>query len=244
MAAFIAEPVQGAGGVIVPPDGYFEAIQAVLKKYDILFIADEVICGFGRTGSPFGSQTFGIEPDTMSLAKALSSAYLPISAVVVPEEIVEPITEASGEVGVFGHGYTYSGHPVCAAVASKVLDIYAERDLFTHAAKVGEHMQQRLRECLDHPLVGEARGVGLIGAVELEADAVNATPFDPKAGIGAFCAKRGEVHGVIARPLGDAIAFCPPLVITEEEIDQVFERFRLALDDTLAHARAEGLTRA
>ena len=244
VAAFIAEPVQGAGGVIVPPDGYFEAIQAVLKKYDILFIADEVICGFGRTGSPFGSQTFGIEPDTMSLAKALSSAYLPISAVVVPEEIVEPITEASGEVGVFGHGYTYSGHPVCAAVASKVLDIYAERDLFTHAAKVGEHMQQRLRECLDHPLVGEARGVGLIGAVELEADAVNATPFDPKAGIGAFCAKRGEVHGVIARPLGDAIAFCPPLVITEEEIDQVFERFRLALDDTLAHARAEGLTRS
>ena len=241
VAAFIAEPVQGAGGVIVPPAGYFPAVQAVLDKYDVLFIADEVICGFGRTGNPFGSQTFDIRPDTMSLAKALSSAYLPISAVVVPEKMVAPITEASGEVGVFGHGYTYSGHPVCCAVASKVLDIYAERDLFAHAARVGERLQARLAACLEHPLVGEARGVGLIGAVELEADPENATPFDPKAGIGAYCAKRCEAHGIIARPLGDAIAFCPPLVITEEEIDEVFDRFQHALDDTLAHARAEGL---
>ena len=241
VAAFIAEPVQGAGGVIVPPAGYFEAIQAVLARYDVLFIADEVICGFGRTGNPFGCQTYGIRPDTMSLAKALSSAYLPISAVVVPEKMVEPITEISGEVGVFGHGYTYSGHPVCAAVASKVLDLYAERDLFGHAARVSGHFQARLAALGDHPLVGETRGVGLIGAVELEADPATATPFDPKAGIGAHCAKRGEAHGVIARPLGDAVAFCPPLVVTEDDIDQIFDRFERALGATLAHVRAEGL---
>jgi 4-aminobutyrate--pyruvate transaminase len=243
VAAFIAEPVQGAGGVIVPPAGYFEAIQAVLAKYDVLFIADEVICGFGRTGNPFGSQSFGIRPDTMSLAKALSSAYLPISAVVVPERMVAPITEASGEVGVFGHGYTYSGHPVCAAVASRVLDIYAERDVFGHAARVSGRFQARLAALGDHPLVGETRGVGLIGAVELEADPASATPFDPKAGIGAFCAKRGEAHGVIVRPLGDSIAFCPPLIISEEDIDQVFDRVEKALDDTHAHAKSEGLLR-
>ena len=243
VAAFIAEPVQGAGGVIVPPAGYFEAIQAVLDAHDVLFIADEVITGFGRTGNAFGSETFGIRPDTVSLAKALSSAYLPLSAVVVPDAMVQPITEASGEVGVFGHGYTYSGHPVCTAVASRVMDLYAELDLFAHAARVGEHFQRRLRTFADHPLVGEARGVGLIGALELEADPATATPFDPKAGIGAFCAKRAEHHGVIARPLGDALAFCPPLVITEAEVDEVFDRFARALDDTLAHARAEGLAR-
>ena len=241
VAAFIAEPVQGAGGVIVPPAGYFEGVQAVLAKYDVLFIADEVICGFGRTGQLFGCQTYGIRPDTMSLAKALSSAYLPISAVVVPQKMYEPIVETSGEVGVFGHGYTYSGHPVCAAVASRVLDIYARLDLFAHAARVAERFQARLRACAEHPLVGEARGVGLIGAVEIEADPARKLSFDAKAGMGAYCAKRAEAHGVIVRPLGDSLAFCPPLVITEPDIDLVFDRFTLALDDTLAHARSEGL---
>ncbi|HSG90065.1 MAG TPA: aminotransferase [Pseudomonadales bacterium] len=243
VAAFIAEPVQGAGGVIVPPAGYFEAIQAVLDRYDVLLIADEVICGFGRTGQPFGSQTFAMRPDTMSLAKALSSAYLPISAVVVPGRMFEAIAEQSGEVGVFGHGYTYSGHPVCAAVANRVLEIYERTDLFAHAARMSVRFQERLHALGEHPLVGEVRGVGLIGAVELEADRDAKAPFDPKAAIGMFCAKRAEAHGVIVRPLGDSLAFCPPLVITEPDIDEVFDRFALALEDTLAHVREHGLLR-
>jgi 4-aminobutyrate--pyruvate transaminase len=226
VAAFVAEPVLGAGGVIVPPAGYYEGVQRVLAKHDVLFIADEVICGFGRTGAPFGCDTFGIAPDTMSLAKALSSAYLPISAVVVPPHMVEPITEASGRVGVFGHGYTYSGHPVCAAVASRVLDIYARERLFDRAAALAPRFQERLHALGHHPLVGETRGVGLIGAAEIEADPANAVAFDAKAGMGAYCAKRAEAHGLICRPLGDSLAFCPPLVITEDEIDAVFDEGR------------------
>jgi adenosylmethionine-8-amino-7-oxononanoate aminotransferase len=244
VAAFIAEPVQGAGGVIVPPATYFAKVQAILAKYDVLFIADEVITGFGRTGQPFGCDTFGITPTTISLAKALSSAYLPISAVVVPGWMVDAITEASADVGVFGHGFTYSGHPVCAEVALKVLEIYRRRDLFAHAAALSEGFQARLRSFEGHPIVAEARGIGLIGAIELEADPTRKQSFDPKAGIGAYCAKRAEAHGLIVRPLGDALAFCPPLVITEAELDQVFERFALALDDTLAYVRAEGLVAA
>jgi len=244
VAAFIAEPVQGAGGVIVPPATYFARVQAILAKYEVLFIADEVITGFGRTGQPFGCDTFGITPTTISLAKALSSAYLPISAVVVPGWMVDAITEASADVGVFGHGFTYSGHPVCAEVALKVLEIYRRRDLFAHAAALSEGFQARLRSFEGHPIVAEARGVGLIGAIELEADPARKQSFDPTAGIGAYCAKRAEAHGLIVRPLGDSLAFCPPLVITEAELDQVFERFALALDDTLAYVRAEGLVAA
>jgi 4-aminobutyrate--pyruvate transaminase len=170
IAAFIAEPVMGAGGVIVPPDGYFDKVQALLRKHDILFIDDEVICGFGRTGNAFGAQTMGLAPDTMSLAKALSSAYLPISAVLIPEYMYQPMIEASGKVGNFGHGFTYSGHPVCAAVALRALELMEERDLFSHAARVGETFQSRLHALADHPLVGNTRGVGLIGAVELVSD--------------------------------------------------------------------------
>lgn len=240
VAAFIAEPVQGAGGVIVPPATYFAKVQSILAKYDVLFIADEVITGFGRTGQPFGCDTFGITPTTISLAKALSSAYLPISAVVIPGWMVEAITEASADVGVFGHGFTYSGHPVCADVALKVLEIYRRRDLFGHAAALSDDFQAKLRSFESHPIVAEARGVGLIGAIELEADPARKQTFDPKAGIGAYCAKRAEAHGLIVRPLGDSLAFCPPLVITQAEVEQVFERFALALDDTLAYVRAEG----
>ncbi len=241
VAAFIAEPVQGAGGVIVPPAGYFAAIQEVLERHDVLFIADEVITGFGRTGNPFGCDTYDIRPTTMSLAKALSSAYLPISAVVVPAWMVEAITEASADVGVFGHGFTYSGHPVCAEVAIKVLEIYERRDLFGHAAALAPKFQQGLRAFADHPLVGEVRGVGLIGGVELEADPASARQFDPKSGVGLFCAQRAEAHGLIVRPLGNTLAFCPPLVITEAELDEVFDRFGRALDDTLAHVQSQGL---
>jgi 4-aminobutyrate--pyruvate transaminase len=233
IAAFIAEPVQGAGGVIVPPDGYFEAVQKVLAKYDIFFIDDEVICGFGRTGQPFGANTYGIRPTTMSLAKSISSAYLPLSAVVIPEFMYEPIVELSGDIGTFGHGFTYSGHPVCAAVALRTLELIEERNLFEHAGAMGAIFQERLRRLGHHALVGDARGVGLIGAVELVADKERKTPYPADRGVGALCANRAQANGLIVRPLGDSIAICPPLVISEKQIDELFTKLELALNETL-----------
>ncbi len=234
IAAFIAEPVLGAGGVIVPPAGYYEAVQAVLRKHDIFFIDDEVICGFGRTGQPFGAQAMNIEPTTMSVAKALSSAYLPISAVLVPEFMYEPMAELSGEVGTFGHGFTYSGHPVCAAVALRTLEIMEERAIFEHAARMGVAMQGGLRAFAEHPLVGEVRGVGLIGAIELVEEKASRKPFSAKRGVGAYCAQRCLEHGLIVRNLGDSIAFCPPLIITDTQVDEMLGKFGRALDDTAA----------
>jgi 4-aminobutyrate--pyruvate transaminase len=241
VAAFIAEPVMGAGGVVVPPRSYFEKIQAVLQKYDILFIDDEVICGFGRTGNAFGAQTFHIRPDTMSLAKALSSAYLPISAVVIPEFIYQPMVESSRKIGVFGHGFTYSGHPVCAAVAVRTLELYEERQVFAHAAKVAEHFQARLAALADHALVGEARGVGLIAGCELVADRSTRRAFAPPGKVGGYCLDRCHEHGLVVRNIGDTIALCPPLVITESEIGELFDRLERALDDTLIWVEREGL---
>jgi len=233
VAAFIAEPVMGAGGVIVPPRTYFEKIQAVCRKYDLLLIADEVICGFGRTGNMFGSETFGIEPDILVVAKALSSAYLPISAVVLSEAVATPICENSGRIGVFGHGYTYSGHPVAAAVAVETLKIYEERDILSHVRRVAPVLQDGLAALADHPLVGEARGVGLIGAVELIKDKDTRTNFDAKLGVGAHCGARIQDNGAILRPLGgDVIAMSPPLIISEDEIRQMLAALRAGLDET------------
>ena len=234
IAAFIAEPVMGAGGVIVPPDGYYEKVQAVLRQHDIMFIDDEVICGFGRTGKPFGAQTMGIEPTTMSVAKALSSAYLPISGVLIPEYMYEPFIELSGTVGSFGHGFTYSGHPVCAAVALRNLELMEERDIFGHVAAVSEPFLARLDALADHPLVGDARGVGLIGALELVADKVTGAAFDPGKGVGAYCMGRCEANGLILRALGDTLAVCPPLIISDAQVDELFTKLEQALDETLA----------
>jgi 4-aminobutyrate--pyruvate transaminase len=233
IAAFIAEPVMGAGGVIVPPRGYFEKIQPILRRHDIFLIADEVICGFGRTGALWGSQTFGMAPDFLSCAKQLSSGYLPISAVLVPERVDEVLVEQSRKIGTFGHGFTYGGHPVSAAVALKTLEIYERRDIVGHVNAVAPRFQARLRRLGDHPLVGEARGIGLIGAVELVADKAGKTAFDAARGVGAYCNGRAEEHGLITRALGDTIALCPPMIISEAEIDQVFDRLEKALDDTL-----------
>jgi 4-aminobutyrate--pyruvate transaminase len=244
IAAFIAEPVMGAGGVIVPPATYFEKIQAVLKKYDVLMCADEVICGFGRTGNLWGSQTFGINPDTMTVAKALSSSYLPISGLMVSQEIFDLMVKESEKIGIFGHGFTYSGHPVCAAVALKTLEIMERRDIVGHVKSVAPRFQQRLKAFADHPLVGEARGVGLIGGLELVADKGGKTPFDPSHTVGAYLAKRAEEHGLIIRALGDTVAFCPPLIITESEIDEMFDRATRALDDTEVWVAAQGLRTA
>jgi 4-aminobutyrate--pyruvate transaminase len=234
VAAFIAEPVMGAGGVIVPPRGYFEKVQKVLRKYDVLLIADEVICGFGRTANMFGSETYGITPDIVTVAKALSSAYLPISATVISEPIYRALVEESEKIGTFAHGFTYSGHPVCCAVALETLKIYEERDILGHVRAVAPHLQQGLRRFADHPLVGEVRGIGLIAAVELVMDKASKAPFDPKDGVGALFATRAQEHGLIIRALQDSIALCPPLVITGAEIGEMLRRFGRALDDVAA----------
>ena len=234
VAAFIGEPVMGAGGVIVPPAGYWPRIQAVLRKYDVLLIADEVICGFGRTGRMFGCETYGIEPDMVTMAKALSSAYLPISATLMSDEIYQAVADNTAAIGTFGHGYTSSGHPVSAAVALETLKIYEERDILGHVEAVAPRFQARLRALADHPLVGEARGVGMIGALELVADKATKAPFDPPAKVGPYAAKRAEAHGVIVRALLDTIALCPPLIISSEQVDALFDAVTAALDDTAA----------
>lgn len=235
VGAFFAEPVMGAGGVLIPPAGYFARVEAILKKYDILFVDDEVICGFHRTGEPFGCQTFGFTPDAMALAKALSSAYLPISAVLIPEDIYLACVDESRKLGSFGHGYTYTGHPVSAAVALRNLQLMEEWDIAGHVASVAPYFQRRLHELSDHELVGEARGVGLVGAIELVADKRSKQPFEPSLGIGGVLAASAQSHGVLVRAIGDVIALCPPLIMTEAEIDQVFEGLIKALNDTAAH---------
>ena len=243
IAAFIAEPVMGAGGVIVPPATYFEKVQAVLSRHDILFVVDEVICGFGRTGSYWSSQTFDLRPDMMTMAKALTSAYLPMGAVLISEPIYRELVKASDRIGVFGHGYTYTGHPVCAAVALEALKIYEERDIVGHVRAVAPVLQEGLRAFADHPLVGEVRGIGLMAAVELVKDKATREPFDAKAGVGAHLGKRALEHGLIVRAIGDVIAFSPPLVITEAELGLLLSRFESALNDTAEWVGAAGLAK-
>jgi len=239
IAAFIAEPIQGAGGVILPPRTYFEKVQAVLRKYDVLFIADEVICGFGRTGNMFGSETYQLQPDIMTMAKALSSAYLPISAVVINEKVYRALRDNSGKIGTFGHGYTYSGHPVSAAVAVETLKIYEERDILSQVRRVAPMLQNGLRKFADHALVGEVRGTGLIGGIELVKNKATKEPFDPKAGIGGYAVKCAQGHGLLTRALADTVAFCPPLIINEAQIGDMLARFGKALDETHAWIRQQ-----
>ena len=234
VAAFIAEPVMGAGGVIVPPKTYFEKIQAVLKKHDVLLIADEVICGFGRTGNMFGTETFGLKPDIITVAKALSSAYLPISGTVISEDVYQTCLQESDKIGVFAHGFTYSGHPVAAAVALETLKIYEERDILGHVRKVAPRFQEKLRSFASHPMVGEVRGVGLIGGIELVADKKTKAPFPASSGVGMKLSEHALKHGLIVRPLADTIGLCPPLIITEAEIDEMFRRLSASLEDTAA----------
>ena len=242
IAAMFVEPVMGAGGAMVPPRGYFEAITPVLNKYGIYLVDDEVICGFGRTGQAFGCQTYNYQPDSMSIAKALSSAYLPISAVLLSPELVEIIEEEAVRIGGLWHAFTYSAHPVSAAVAVKTLEIYERRDTFGYVRKVAPHFQARLKALQSHPLVGEADGVGLIGAIEMVADKKTKRNFEAAKGVAIRCAQLCQDEGIIVRALvSDRIALCPPLVITEAEIDELFARFTRALDRTLDWTRREGL---
>jgi 4-aminobutyrate--pyruvate transaminase len=243
IAAMFAEPIMGAGGVIIPPEGYFPKIQAVLDRYDILLVADEVICGFGRTGNYWGSQTMDMRPDILTCAKALSSAYLPISAVMVNDRVYQVIADETKVIGTFGHGYTYSGHPVSAAVAVETLKIYDETNMLDHVREVGAHLQSELRRRFtDHPLIGEVRGVGLIAALELVEDRATHRNFDFGRKIAARTAKLMEGFGIIGRPLpGDGLAFSPPLIITRAEIDQVLDGVARALESITQELRAEGL---
>ncbi len=243
VAAFVAEPIMGAGGVILPPKTYFEKIQAVLKKYDVLMVADEVICGFHRTGNLFGCNTYGIKPDIMVVAKQLSSAYLPISATIINEKVYGPIRDFSNENGVLATGFTYSGHPVPAAVAIETLKIYDEMDIASHVKKVSPVAMERLAKLGEHPIVGEARGVGLIAAVELVKDKETKENFGPE--IASYCGEACLNHGLILRAAaGNSVAFCPPLIIQEDEINQLFDRWEKALDDTLDYVRSENLMAA
>jgi 4-aminobutyrate---pyruvate transaminase len=241
VAAMWAEPVMGAGGVIVPPRGYFPKIQAVLKKHDVLLVADEVICGFWRTGNYWGCQTLDITPDILTCAKALSASYLPISAVMVNQRVFDPLAKESHEIGTFGHGFTYSGHPVPAAVAIETLKIYDEMDIGTHVRAVGAFMQQELRRRFaDHPLVGEVRGVGLIAAMELVQDKATHKNFDAKVRVGARMTKLCEEEGVIGRNvMNDTLCFSPPLIINEGEVVEMLARVGKALDELTVQLRRE-----
>jgi 4-aminobutyrate--pyruvate transaminase len=234
VAAFFAEPLMASGGVIVPPATYFEKIQAVLRKHEVLLVADEVICGFGRTGNMFGCETYGMQPDMIALAKQLSAGYLPISALLVNDDIYQAMVDESRKIGTFSHGFTYSGHPVAAAVALETLRIYEDDRILDHVRRVTPYFQRRLARLAGHPLVGEARGAGLIGAAELVADKATKAPFPSEMGVAARVGEYALKHGVITRALGDTVNFCPPLIITEAQIDELFDGIGRALDDAQA----------
>jgi len=242
VAAFIAEPVMGAGGVLVPPRTYFEKIQAVLRRHDVMMIADEVICGFGRTGNWFGSQTFNIMPDSITMAKAITSAYMPLGAITVSEPVYQALLDESKKLGVFAHGFTYSGHPVSCAVAVKTLEIYERMNIVRHVQNVAPVFETRLKALNDHPLVGETRGVGLLGGVELVKNKATKESFDIRQGLGPKVVSLAEEEGLICRAVGgDSIAICPPLVIDGAEVNQMFDALGRALDRAESWVKAEGL---
>jgi 4-aminobutyrate---pyruvate transaminase len=242
IAAFIAEPVMGAGGVIVPPQNYFPEVVKVCRKYDVYMISDEVICGFGRLGTSFGCSALGFAPDSITVAKALTSAYVPLAGLTVPPAMYDALVAESRKIGMFGHGFTYSGHPVAAAVAVKALEIYARERIAEQAANKAPHFQARLRALEDHPLVGEVRGIGLVGGIELVADKKTKRSFEAKAAVAPQTVRFAQDEGLIVRFLvGDVVSICPPLIITPAEIDQLFDRLARALDHTLDWTRAHKL---
>ncbi|MEL6336494.1 MAG: aminotransferase [Pseudomonadota bacterium] len=240
IAAFIAEPVMGAGGVIVPPEGYFAAIQPVLEKYDIQLIDDEVICGFGRTANWFGAETMGMQPNSVSMAKQMTGGYAPLSAVAMDARMAEAVEAESARHPSLGHGFTYGGHPLGCAVGVAAIDIYQRRNIVAHVQRIAPRFQAALRAHADHPLVGEARGVGLLGALEVSPDPARAATFAAPGKVGPKVAEEMLARGVIVRAIGDTVAFCPPMIISEEEIDVLFAPVEAALDAAYTWARAEG----
>jgi 4-aminobutyrate--pyruvate transaminase len=234
VAAFIGEPLMGAGGVIVPPVNYWQRVQEICRKYDVLVVADEVINGFGRLGTMFGCDHFGIKPDILVCSKQITSSYQPLAAVLISDEMYQAMADQSDRLGTFGHGYTASAHPVATAVALENLAIIEERGLVAHAAEVGAYMREKLASFADHPLVGEVRGRGLIAAVELVADKATKARFDPVGKVGLRFFDRAHEHGLIIRNVGDSIAMCPPMIITRDQIDEMLKRFAATLDDVTA----------
>lgn len=230
VGAFFAEPLQGAGGVILPPEGYHAQMQAFCREHDILYVVDEVVCGFGRTGNMWGSETYGLKPDMATTAKALSASYAPISALMVSDRIFEAMQDQSKATGQFGHGFTYSGHPVCAAVALETLAIYEELNIVQRVRDLAPVFQDGLRQFADHPAVGEVRGIGLIAGVELVADKASRQSYPADRGAGAQVQAAAQKEGLLIRALGDTLAFCPPLIIDENQIEMMCERFGRALD--------------
>ena len=231
IAAFFAEPVMGAGGVVVPPRTYWDKIQAVLDKYDILLVADEVICGFGRTGQMFGSHTFGMKPDVMVMSKQITSSYVPFSAFMMNDRFYAPIAEESGRIGVLGHGFTGGSHPLGAAVALENIAIIEERELVANARTVGARFHKKLDSLQDHPLVGEIRGVGFISALELVNDKAAKSVTGPVGALGGLLNAALLRNGAITRNLGDAVAFCPPLITSAGQVDDLFAIVKKSLDD-------------
>jgi L-2,4-diaminobutyrate transaminase len=237
VAAFIGEPVMGTGGLIPPPEAYWEAVQAVLAKYDILLIADEVVTAFGRIGEYFGSHKYGIRPDLITIAKGLTSAYLPLSGTIVGERVWKVLEQGTDELGPIGHGWTYSAHPTCAAAANANLDIVDREDLTGNARNVGAYLQKRLRETFgEHPMVGEVRGVGLLAALEFVADRETKQRFDASKKIGPAVSAACLEEGLIARamPQGDILGIAPPLIITRDEVDALVTMAKRAVDKVYA----------
>jgi len=241
IAAMIAEPVMGAGGVIVPPKGYFEAIQPILDEHDIMLIDDEVINGFGRTGNWWGCQTLNMTPTTISAAKQLTSAYAPLGAVMIPEDLYQAFVDESAKIGVFGHGFTYGGHPLGCALGVKAIEIYQKRDIIGHVRSLIPTFEARMKKLADHPMVGEARHCGLVGGVEVVADRKTKRPFEPSLGVGAMVAALARNHGLISRAIGDTIALCPPMIIKDDELNEMFDRLEKALDEAEAKVSKDGL---
>lgn len=234
VGGFIAEPVMGAGGVLLPPATYFDKISAVLKKHDVLLIADEVITGFGRTGHMFACETYGIKPDMMTIAKQLTAAALPLGAVMISDKVYQGLEKGSDQYGIFGHGYTYSGHPVSCAVALEALAIYDEIDSVGLVRQQQDHFAERVHKLGDHPLAGHTRAVGLIGAVEVTRDKDRTKPFDPSEKVNFRIVEAALKRGLILRAVpGDGVAFCPPLIIEESQIDTMFDIVEAAMDDIL-----------
>lgn len=238
VAAFIGEPIQGAGGVIIPPETYWPEIQRICDRHGILLVADEVICGFGRTGHWFGSDLYGLRPDLMTIAKGLSSGYLPIGGVMVADRVAEVLIDKGGE---FAHGYTYSGHPAACAVASVNLTLLQQEDLVRRTREeTGPYLRSKWRELAEHPLVGEARCIGLIGALELVRDRKNRTFFDNRGEVGTICRDFCFRNGLIMRAVRDTMIIAPPLVITREQLDELADKAWRCLDLTYERCRAEG----
>jgi L-2,4-diaminobutyrate transaminase len=244
IGAFIAEPIMAGGGVLIPPPGYFEKVQAILTKYEILFIADEVVTGFGRTGEMFGTQAFNLKPDLITLAKGITSGYIPLSACLVSERIWQTLVSGSAAAGAYGHGYTYSGHPIAMKAAMVNLDVIERENLLSGVGSKGDQLLTELKAALEHhDFVGDVRGYGLLSAVEFVKRRAPLTAFDLKTRVAARIARRAFENGLIVRPLSESstIAFSPTFVVTQSEISEMVEIFVKSVDSVFLELRSEGL---